>query len=449
MTELSVLELRRKLETGEVTSRKLVEDCLGRIGDASGEGARVFRTVDTDGARKRADAIDALRKNGDAPSPFAGIPISVKDLFDIEGQATLAGSRVLADAERASKDATSIARLRAAGFVIIGRTNMTEFAYSGLGINPHYGTPLSPYNRETGRVPGGSSSGAAVSVSDKMAAVGLGTDTGGSCRIPAAFCGTVGFKPTARRVPTDGATPLSFSLDSVGSMAQSTSCCAVIDSVISGEEDIRAGEASSASSLRVGVLRNLVLDGLDDAVATGFEGALGKLSASGVAMEDVTIAELDELASLNVKGGMAAAEAFAWHRKRLAERGEEYDPRIRARIEKGGEQSAAEYIEVVLARKRAIEAAASRTRELDAVIYPTVAIIPPTVASVADENDYVRINLRCLRNTNITNFLDGCAVSLPIHDPGDPPVGLNIMGRSMQDRELFSTAAGIEKLLSR
>src|SRR5437868_14139840 len=215
------------LGSGRTTARKFVDGCLARIADKSGEGARTFIHVDAEAALEVADAMDRLRKANAAPSPFAGIPVSIKDLFDIKGQVTRAGSRALEDSAPAEADAPVVARLRCSGFVVIGRTNMTEFAYSGIGINPHYGTPKSAWNRKEGHVPGGSSSGAAVSIADRMAYGALGTETGGSCRIPAAYNGIVGFKPTQRRVPLDGAVPLSFSHDSFGPLARPVGCRAV------------------------------------------------------------------------------------------------------------------------------------------------------------------------------------------------------------------------------
>src|SRR6187455_704694 len=225
MSNPTLATLAADLDAGRTTARKLVEQCLARIADPTGEGARTFIHVDKDAALVAADAMDHLRKANAAPSPYAGIPVSIKDLYDIRGQVTRAGSRALEDSAPAANDAPVVARLRRAGFVVIGRTNMTEFAYSGLGINPHYGTPKNCWRRDVGYVPGGSSSGAAVSVTDGMAHGALGTDTGGSCRIPAAYCGIVGYKPTARRIPLDGGIPLSVTLDSCGPIARSVGCC--------------------------------------------------------------------------------------------------------------------------------------------------------------------------------------------------------------------------------
>ena len=443
----SLVQLSRRLADGSVTSRHLVEWCLARISDPAGEGFRTFRQVSAT-ALETADRMDALRKAGRVPSPFAGIPVSVKDLFDVRDERTLAGSTVLDDNPPAAEDAPAIASLRAAGFVLIGRTNMTEFAFSGLGLNPHYGTPRNPYDRAIGRIPGGSSSGAAVSVADGMAAAGLGTDTGGSCRIPAAMCGTVGFKPTARRISRRGVYPLSSSLDSVGSLANTVACCALIDSVMADSGAAMVLPDRPPESIHLGVLGNYVLDDIDDRVARAFDHALTTLSAAGVSLSDFRMVELDELPAINANGGLASAEAFAWHRASLEAHAAKYDPRVRVRIEKGAEQSAADYIELLGHRRRLIAAADAATRTVDAVIYPTVPFIAPTFEALAEDADYARINALALRNPSITNFLDRCAVSIPIHEPGDAPVGLNLMGATMGDRDLLALANGIESLLA-
>src|SRR6201994_2188766 len=268
------------LEAGRTTSRKLVEACIARIADPAGEGQRAFIHVDKDAAIEAAEAMDRLREVKAAPSRYAGIPVSIKDLFDIKGQVTRAGSRALDDSPPADADAPVVARLRRAGFVVIGRTNMTEFAYSGIGINPHYGTPKGAWQRSVGHVPGGSSSGAAVSVLDGMAHGALGTDTGGSCRIPAAYNGIVGFKPTQRRVPLDGAVPLSFTLDSIGPLARTVACCAALDAVLANEP-ITPLQPRPIRGMRLAVPTTVALDDLDDAVAKTFERALDKLAREG------------------------------------------------------------------------------------------------------------------------------------------------------------------------
>src|SRR6188472_258121 len=263
----TLASLAADLESGRTSARKLVEECLAKIADPAGEGIRTFIHVDKDAALAAADAMDHLRKAKAAPSPYAGIPVSIKDLFDIKGQVTRAGSRALeADCTPAEADAPVVARLRRAGFIVIGRTNMTEFAYSGIGINPHYGTPKSAWNRSVGHVPGGSSSGAAVSIADGMAYGALGTDTGGSCRIPAAFNGIVGYKPTQARVPLDGGVPLSSSLDSFGPLARSVACCVALDAVLA-DEAAPPLQPRPVKGMRLAVPTTIALGDLDDAVA--------------------------------------------------------------------------------------------------------------------------------------------------------------------------------------
>jgi len=439
-------ELAQALARGDTTSRSLIEDSLARIADPAGEGARAFIKVQAEQARAMADAADLLRAHGRAPTRYAGIPIAVKDLFDIAGEPTPAGSVILADAPPASVSAPVVARMLAAGFIPVGRVNMTEFAFSGLGINPHYGTPASPWDRASRRIPGGSSSGTAVAVADGMVAAGLGTDTGGSCRIPAAFCGIVGYKPTARRVPITGVLPLAPSLDSVGPLAPSVACCAVIDAVLAGEEPLAPAPAR-LSGLRLAVPENMVLDGMDDTVAAAFARAVSTLSAAGVRIETTRFAEFAELPAVNVKGGFAASEGYAWHRHLLATQGSRYDPRIRVRIARGEHMTAAEYIDLVNGRARLIASFDRATAPYDGVLMPSVPVVAPRIADLDDERAYNSVNMLILRNTALGNFFDRCAISLPCHREGEAPVGLMLMGETMADARLFSVAAAVEAVL--
>lgn len=445
----SLLTLAEKLEAGETFSVELVEAALAAIADPHGEGGRAFVCVDAQGARRDAEQADRLRRSGQAPSRFCGIPISVKDLFDVKGQVTRAGSKLLDGNPPAAADATAVRRLREAGFVLVGRTNMTEFAYSGLGLNPHYGTPLNAYDRSAKRIPGGSSSGAAVSVTDGMAAAAIGTDTGGSCRIPAALCGLVGYKPTASRIPRDGVLPLSDSLDSVGPLAASVLCCAVLDRIMSGAGAKEAPQpALELRGLTLGVPRHFVLNDLDASVAAAFERALRRLRSLGVKVIDLDFKALDELPNINAKGGFAAAEAFAWHRNYLEEQPDLYDPRVRVRILKGAEQSAADYIELRCARQAMIQEAQGVMEGFAALVHPTVPMIAPRLSELADDSDYARLNVLALRNPSVANFLDTCAISIPIHIGDEPPVGLNILGHPGRDEALLALAAGLERELS-
>jgi aspartyl-tRNA(Asn)/glutamyl-tRNA(Gln) amidotransferase subunit A len=447
MPELPTLgSLAADLDAGRTTARALVDECLAKIAEKDGEGARAFIHVDAEAAIEAAEAMDRLREVRAAPSPYAGIPISIKDLFDIKGQVTRAGSRALDDSPPAVADAPAVARLRRAGFVVIGRTNMTEFAYSGIGINPHYGTPKGAWQRSVGHVPGGSSSGAAVSVVDGMAHGALGTDTGGSCRIPAAYNGIVGFKPTQRRVPLDGAVPLSSSLDSIGPLARTVNCCAVLDAVLANEP-VTPLQPRPIRGMRLAVPTTVALDDLEDAVAKAFERALERLAREGALIERIAVPEFLDIAPMSAKGGFAAAESYAWHRYLIVARGDVYDPRVAGRILRGESQSAADYIDLVNARKSLVARAAARLAPYDALVLPTTANTPPRIADLKDDQAFTKANLLSLRNCTLINMIDGCGISLPIQRDGEAPVGLMLAASGGSDRRIFELAAAMEGVI--
>jgi aspartyl-tRNA(Asn)/glutamyl-tRNA(Gln) amidotransferase subunit A len=431
-----------RLATGGITSLSLANECLDAIAALDGEGQRAFTRVAPDAVR--AAALQADAEVSKKSAPLAGLPISIKDLFDVAGEPTPAGSVVLANSAPKTSDATVVQRLRSAGAVIIGRTNMTEFAYSGLGINPHYGTPRNPYDRATGRIPGGSSSGGVISVTDGMAHAAIGSDTGGSVRIPAALCGVTGFKPTARRVPMSGVLPLSPSLDSLGPIAPTVACCALLDSILSGETP-QPLAALNLSSLRLAVLQGYVLDDLQTPVSDAFTATLALLSSYGAKLIDVHFASLNRIPEVNGKGGLIAAESYAWHRRLIENHSGEYDPRVISRIMRGSQQSAADYIDLLHARQQIIEDAAPAFAAYDAILLPTLPCIAPPIAElVADNQAYLDANAAMLRNPSIFNFLDGCALSVPCHLPGEAPVGLMIAGLAGQDQEVLNIGAAIE-----
>jgi aspartyl-tRNA(Asn)/glutamyl-tRNA(Gln) amidotransferase subunit A len=440
--------LAGELARGETTSRELTEACLDRIGVAGGEGPRTVTRVYAEAARAAAEAADRLRRAGVTVSPLAGVPVSVKDLFDVAGEPTLAGSVVLRAAAPAAADAAIVSRLRRAGAVLVGKTNMTEFAFSGLGLNPHRGTPKGPWDRTVGRIPGGSSSGAAVSVTDGMAAVAIGTDTGGSVRIPAALCGLVGFKPTARRVPREGCYPLSRTLDSIGPIGVSVACCALVDSVLAGEPPW-VPEALPVAGLRLGVLRDLVLDDLDDEVARAFSAALTKLSSAGARVADVHFPELREMPAMLRHGGFAVAEAFAVHRQLLEAHEHEFDPRVASRMLRGRSFSAWEYIDLVGRRADFMRATERAAAPFDAIVLPTAALIAPPIAELeASDEAYHRANWRALRNATVVNYFDGCALSVPCQEPGSAPVGFMVAGVGGADRWVLAAGRAIERVVS-
>jgi aspartyl-tRNA(Asn)/glutamyl-tRNA(Gln) amidotransferase subunit A len=436
----TILQRAADLAAGRVSSRKLTEAALARIEDPKGEGKRAFVKVWQEAALAAADASDALRLAGMVPSPLAGLPVSVKNLCDVRGETTLAGSKALDDAAPAKEDAPVVARLRAAGAVIVGSTNMSEFAFSGVGVNPHYGTPGNPADRK--RVPGGSSSGAAVSVADQMAVAALGTDTGGSVRIPAAVCGIVGFKPTARRVPIDGVVPLSTSLDSIGPLANSVECCAIVDAIFAGEP-ISIPDAAPLGGLRFAMPKHFVMDDLDPAVAKAFERACKALAAKGVHIDHIDLPQLNEMPTINAKGGFAASEAYAWHKQLIGRRGADYDPFVAPRIRRGAEMTAADYIELLGKRTDLQKRVSAVTANYDATIMPTCAIVAPTLDEVSTPDGFTRKNLLLLRNTTVGNFLDRCSISLPCHAAGELPVGFMLMGEAMADKRILAIARSV------
>ena len=450
MTNLPTLEQRAaQLAAGTTTAQALTEAALARAEDAAGEGAAVFTHIGFERARASAKASDELRAAGIVRSPLEGIPVSVKDLFDVAGQVTTAGSAVLRGAAPATRNAPVIDRLIAAGAVIVGRTNMSEFAFSGLGLNPHYGTPKNPWDRAGGgRIPGGSSSGAAVSVTDGMAAAAIGSDTGGSVRIPSALCGLTGFKPTQRRVPIDGTVPLSTSLDSIGPLGASVRCCVITDAILAGEP-VPAPTTRDVAGARLAVPETVVLDSMDSAVAAAFERALTRLSAAGARITRLAVPEFAQFAALHARGSLAAAEAWAWHRALLAERGSGYDPRVAGRIRGGERMSAADYIDLLAARRRWIAQVQARVAGFDALVLPTVPIVAPRIADLeASDAAYFAANGLILRNTTLINFLDGCALSLPCHGAGEAPVGLMLAGLSGRDSGVLALGDGVERVLA-
>ncbi len=427
------------------SSRDRLESALARIRDPKGEGARACLTVYAEAASAAADAADARARGGISLGPLDGAVVSIKDLFDVKGEPTRAGSTVLADAKPAIADAQVVRRLRQAGAVIVAKTNMTEFAFSGVGLNPHYGTPGNPADRA--RIPGGSSSGAAVAAADGLCEIAIGSDTGGSTRIPAALCGIVGYKPSRQRIPTEGAFPLSFTLDSIGPLARTVAECAAADAVMAGE-DFEDVERAPLAGLRFGVAQGLPLEDMDETVSRRFSEALARLAKAGVRLSDETFPSFEEMLAANAKGGFAPAEAYSIHRDLLTARGDQYDPNVRARIERGAKVSAADYVEMMRMRARLIRSMDARLSGLDALVLPTTPIVAPLMGEVATRETFSAKNMLLLRNTSIGNFFDLCGISLPLPRDGGLPVGLMLMARNGQDRRLFRIAAALEALLA-
>src|SRR5438105_5032315 len=441
----TVAQLAADLAAGRTSSRELVEQALARIADPAGEGSRAFLKVYAESARTEADHTDRLRKAGVRRSAVDGLPVSLKDLFDVAGDDTRGGSRFVV--KHAKQDAAAVARLRAAGAIFIGRTNMVEFAFGGVGLNPHYGTPKNPWDRKTGRVPGGSSSGAAVAQADGMCVMALGSDTRGSIRQPAALCGVAGFKPTARRVPREGAFPLSFTLDSVGPLANSAACCAMYDAILAGEPPLPLPQMP-AKGLRLLLPRSSALEDLDAQVGQAFDAALARLSRAGMLVTEVPVPAFDRQGEYFKGGGLAGAEAYHIHRPYLG-RLAEYDPRVGKRVLLGKDISGPDYVLITELRAAYIREIEALAAPFDAIVMPSVPCVAPAIAQTeSSDEDYFRWNSRIIRNTGLINFLDGCALTLPCHAKGTAPVGLMVCGPAMSDRRILAVAAAVERALS-
>jgi aspartyl-tRNA(Asn)/glutamyl-tRNA(Gln) amidotransferase subunit A len=399
-------------------------------------------------ARAAAQAVDAQFVAG-APLPeLAGLAVSVKDLFDVQGQSTTAASRVLADAKPAAADSPTVARLRAAGAALTGHTNMTEFAFSGMGINPHHGTPANPATLTIDpqpRIPGGSTAGGATSVASGAAWAALGSDTGGSIRIPAALQGLVGFKNTARLTSTEGAIPLSTTLDTACAITRSVTDAVLLHQVLAARRVTLVQRP--LATLRIGAPVRL-LDGMDTTVTAAFQRTLATLRLAGARIDEIALPELDDLLSINASGGFTAAESWAWHRPLITQRQAEYDPRVAQRIRRGETMSAADYITLLNARVDWIARMTATLRRFDVLLSPTVPVVAPTVASVASDEAFFAVNALLLRNPSVVNMLDGCALTLPCHQFGELPVGLMVWSHALQDDIVLDVALAIERTLA-
>ncbi|MDZ7858506.1 amidase [Sphaerotilus sp.] len=417
---------------------------------ARGAASAAFVHLDAPGAQVAANEAAQRQQEGRPLGLLDGRIVSIKDLFDVAGQVTTAGSTVLADRPAAAADAPVVARLRAAGAVLIGRTQMTEFAFSGVGINPHHGTPVNPVMAAVDpvpRAPGGSTSGGAVSVATGAAWAALGSDTGGSIRIPAALHGLVGFKNTQSRTPNAGSVPLSPSLDTSCAITRTVQDAVAVHAVLSARPC--QPERRRLSDWHFGVVEPLLLDQMDPVVARDFERALAHLSCLGARITRVTLPALSDLPALQQDGGLPAAESWAWHQTLLAERGDQYDPRVAARIRRGATITPAALARLHDLRARWIARMVTELADVDFVLSPTVPLIaPPLAPLVADEVEFFRVNALLLRNPAVVNLLDGCAISLPCHRMGEAPVGLMAWTTGGRDDALLGAALAMEDALA-
>ncbi|MDH3219439.1 MAG: amidase family protein [Gammaproteobacteria bacterium] len=438
------------LQTGRSSAIALVEQSLEHAHRAKS----VFISINP-GLANLANSIDRGRKKLQATPPLAGIPIALKDLFNIRNELTLAGSVVRKHyAEPESDDAEVVAPLRAAGMLFFGRTNMSEFAFSGIGKNPHYGTPLSIWDRDTGRLPGGSSSGSAVAIAEGIVPAALGSDTAGSCRIPAAFNGVVGVKPSHGRMSLAGIYPLSPTLDAPGPLAVDVDSCFILDQLMCARirpgDDLPRLQPENLGALKFIIPEARVMTQLDEAVQSAFERSIELLQAAGAGIERQPLPALDHCDDFFIERPLVVYEVWQHHREMLAQYPDEYDPFVGTRISAGADIGAREQQQRYRERARIV---ADFNRQFsglaaDALLYPTVACVPPALAETDDADDARRVNLRCLRNTATVNYFDGCSISLPCHNAGDAPVGLMISSKNGDDEKLYRIAAAIEATIA-
>jgi len=438
-----LLDQVSKLAEGRIRAVDLVAEAVERA--RSPAAANVFTLSLYEDAMLQAVGADLARSRGDL-RPCLGVPITVKDNFDLAGCPTPAGSTVLADAPPASADAAVVEKLRAGGMVVLGRTNMTEFAFSGLGLNPHYGTPANPAYPNGAHIPGGSSSGAAVSVALGIVPAAIGTDTGGSVRIPAAFCGLVGFKASPTAISRAGVLPLSGTLDAVGIIAGGVSDCRMLFDLL---REAPPATPPAKGPIRLGLVRNYVGTDAAPAVCEALERAVARIAAGGIEVVSVDVPALDGIATIAPVASFSAAESNAWHKPLLADgRGQAYDPRVLARILPGGDVDAAELAKMET-RRAAFEADFTRDAAgFSALVWPTAPFLAPRFDMLADDAEYHRINALALRNSSISNLAGGCAISLPCPDAPAGPVGLTLAAPRGADDALLETARQVEIALA-
>ncbi|HEX4160145.1 MAG TPA: amidase [Rhizomicrobium sp.] len=442
---LTLRSANAALEAGIISCVEIIGTALARAKDPRGEGRRTFRALREEAARSEAETQDRLRAGGAVASPLAGLPISIKDNIDLAGERTRGGSRLLQDAEPACIDAAVVARLRAAGAVIVGRTNMSELAFSGLGTNPFYGTPANPFDRASPRIPGGSSSGAAISVTDGMAVAALGTDTGGSVRIPAALTGLAGFKPTQARVPRDGVLPLSTVLDCVGPLAATVADCVAVDAILAAEP---APLSRFSGVLRFCTADDYMLVGADETVLAVYEEAKHVLGHTGAQITPLPPGAFNEIRDYNRRGTFSNVEAWERFGELIRQRPGDIDPRIAERILRGADVTPADIEANMRDRVRMMARFEHVMLSFDALIAPTVPVIAPRIIEVESDDGFRRANALILRNPTTANLLDSPSLTIPCHAPGAAPIGLMLIGTRMSDRRLLAIGIELERLLA-
>lgn len=417
------------------------EDAISRVVAFGGEINSIFVEFYPRDIRDQAQMIDARIAAGETELPLAGWLISIKDLFDEVGKVTSAGSRLLGSASPALQDCDVVRRLKDNGAVIFGRTAMSEFAYSGVGLNPHFGTPGNYFDRE--HIPGGSSSGAALSVAHGFCDAAIGTDTGGSVRIPAAANGLFGYKPSQQAVSMEGVHPLSPTLDSVGPLAKSLPELLTLQRVLTGIS-LQVKEKDT-SEICVGLPVGAFLDGLDETTIRSWELIKSKLSLGGGNFKEVDLQFLAE--ALPLARVIISSEAFAQYRLYLEQLETLGDPRVLQRIKFAKTLSAEEIENAYNLREKIIGMYETALCEVDVLLAPTLPILPPRIDDV--EADFDRLNALMLRNPSMINIANGCAVTLPVFIPDAVfPGAAMLAAANGNDLELLSAAQSLVQHIS-
>ncbi|TCR68963.1 amidase [Rhizobium sp. BK376] len=445
----SIAQLAVLLQSGSLDPVVLVEETLDAIRTHSDQA--IFTALLDARAKEEAAASSRRLREGRSLGLLDGIPVAWKDLFAVKGLPTTAGSVVLADAAPALEDADVVAALKASGMIAVGRVNMSEFAFSGLGLNPHYGTPLNPRASDVARIPGGSSSGSAVAVASGLVPVSVGTDTGGSVRIPSAFNGLVGYKASRGRYSMVGVFPLATSLDSLGPLCRSVQDAVWVDAAMRGREAPNVVRANP-EDLSIVVPTNVVMDDVEDGVAQAFQAGLARLSAAGVKVRHAAFPAFDSLfQAVAEHGPLVTAEAFALHHRRLAgPEAQRMDRRVVARTRLGEKITLVGYLQILQVREQLIKEVSAMLAPNELVAYPSIAHVAPAIAPLeADDELFVTVNARTLRNTMIGNFLDWCGVSLPCGTgEAGMPAGLLLSAPRGQDERMLAAAFAVEGIVA-
>jgi aspartyl-tRNA(Asn)/glutamyl-tRNA(Gln) amidotransferase subunit A len=449
-------EQARLIARGDLSPVELTRLYLDRI-STHNETLSAYISVTADRAMAMAQAAESALSGGDHRGPLHGIPIALKDLFDVSGLVTTGGTIILRD-NVAERDATAARRLFEAGAVLLGKTHMVEFAFGGAGINHHYGTPWNPWDADVHRLPGGSSSGSAVAVAGGLASAALGSDTGGSVRIPASFCGLVGLKPTFGRVSCAGALPLDPSLDSVGPLSRCVTDAAMVYNVIAGVDPFDSGTLAvppfvpvedleaEVGGMRLCIPREYFWDDVEPAVEAAVRATAGVFADLGAYVDEVTLDPLNRLNELRSFKNLTAVETCVSYGTLLEERGQDFDPIVRERMVDGFDVSAVEYLTVRRFRDTLQRDAAAAMADIDVLLVPTTPFVAPAVDDCDDQGpEYWRINGMCLRNTAAANLLGLCAISLPCGFTEDGlPIGLMLIGRPHEEEQLLRLARAYE-----